>query len=735
MRKISMRILLYVICFMAAVLVAGYSDAHEGHKAITTKGVEIDAQGRLILQPQAREAIGLKTVEVTFGDIRNALILPGELILDFRARSFSGSLVEGLVDKINVRPGQFVKEGEVLAIIRSIELESLQRELLNKTIRLGLIRQELKRAQFLGERIVSGKDSQMLESEREITKVSINSLSQKLRALGINEKALTSVQDSSLIVDNFPLLAPQSGYITELDITVGRQVETDEHLVEIHDTRHLAVDIKITEDRIGLIRKGQPIRLKFSKSSEALVSTIDIVLPVLNKEDGMFHAYAVIDNSNRSLRPGMFGQVEVELSTVPDAFLIPKEAVVTDGAERYCFVELEEGVYKMQNLVLGLKEGNSIEVLEGVYPGDRVITAGNYELAALFVRGVLSISEDAAKNIALRLEEIDIREIHNTIRVNGRVVPLPGQVAEVALRVSGKVHALRSTLGQYVNAGDKLADIHSLELVSVQLDLIKTAVRLQYTEHQVKLIRNLTEGQMTARKQLLRLESEANELTSRYESLRRTLRLIGLRDDTIDILLKTRRVIPVVSIRAPISGFVTKQSASVGRVVSAGEPLYEITNISTISVEAVLFAQDAPQVLDGGEIKRIIVRAVAYPGREWLAKIELFHPSFAGNDKTLRVWTDLKNEDMALLPGMHLDIHIVTEQEGIKEIAVPIRALINISSKRYVFVQDGETFRRVEVITGLEDAHYAQVIDGLFPGDSVVVEAVNELNNAFSAVR
>lgn len=427
--------------------------------------------------------------------------------------------------------------------------------------------------------------------------------------------------------------------------------------------------------------------------------------------------------------------MEVVLSKVPDAFLIPEEAVVTDGAERYCFVEQEEGVYTMQNLVLGLKEGNLIEVLEGVYPGDRVITSGNYELAALFVQGVLRVSEESAQNISLRLDEINIHEIHKTIRVNGSVVPLPGQVADVALRVSGKVHALHTTLGQYVDAGEILVDIYSSELVNVQLDLIKTAIRLRFAERQVKLIRELTESQMTSRKKLLRLETEAIELKSRYESLRRTLRLIGLQDEIIDTILKTRRDVPVVSIRSPISGYVTKQSASVGSVIDAGESLYEITNIATVSVEALLFAQDVPRVLDGGNIKKIIVRAVAYPGREWLAKIEIFHPSFVGNDKTLRVWTDIKNEDLALLPGMHLDIHIVTEQEVIRDIAVPIRALLTVSTKRYVFIQDGDKFRRVEVITGLEDAHYAQVIDGLYPGDSVVVNGVNELNNAFSAVR
>lgn len=276
-----MRILLLMICSFVTILHVGSLNAHEGHKSITAKGVEIDAQGRLLLQPQAREAIGLETVEVDLGDIRNTMILPGELILDFRAKSFSGSLVEGLVEKIYVRPGKFVEAGDVLAIIRSIELENLQRELLNETIRLALIKKDLERAQLLGEKIVAGKDLQMLESEQEMTRVSINSLAQKLKDLGIDEKALQGVQDSSLIVDNFPLLAPQSGFITELDITVGRQIEPNEHLVEIHDTRRLAVDIKIPEDRVGLIRVGQPIQVKFRESSMTRLSAINVVLPVL----------------------------------------------------------------------------------------------------------------------------------------------------------------------------------------------------------------------------------------------------------------------------------------------------------------------------------------------------------------------------------------------------------------------------------------------------------------------
>ena len=74
---------------------------------------------------------------------------------------------------------------------------------------------------------------------------------------------------------------------------------------------------------------------------------------------------------------------------------------------------------------------------------------------------------------------------------------------------------------------------------------------------------------------------------------------------------------------------------------------------------------------------------------------------------------------------------------GAKEnvIAVPRRAVVPVGSRRYVFVEQGNEFKRVEVELGRSDAHFVEIIQGIFPGDQVVVSGVNEMNNAFSAVR
>ena len=63
------------------------------------------------------------------------------------------------------------------------------------------------------------------------------------------------------------------------------------------------------------------------------------------------------------------------------------------------------------------------------------------------------------------------------------------------------------------------------------------------------------------------------------------------------------------------------------------------------------------------------------------------------------------------------------------------RALLAVGRRHYAFTEQGKEFKRAEVTLGRRDAHYAEVLHGLFPGDRVVVSGVNEMNNAFSAVR
>ena len=97
--------------------------------------------------------------------------------------------------------------------------------------------------------------------------------------------------------------------------------------------------------------------------------------------------------------------------------------------------------------------------------GDRVVTSGNHELAALFVQGVLKLSEEATRNVGLELAEIDVRRLDEVVRVNGHVVALPDRLSTAAARVAGRVESIHVIPSERVEAGQVLATVSSIVLM------------------------------------------------------------------------------------------------------------------------------------------------------------------------------------------------------------------------------------------------------------------------------
>ena len=136
---------MYAAVAFAGCLVA-LSIAHEGHKAITAKGVEIDEEGLLHLNPMARRALGIAVAKVDFGTIEQSLELNGRLVLPWHRKAFASARVEGVVLEVRVERGDRVKQGDTLAIVESLPVQALRVELDQVRIGLDLIEENLKRA-------------------------------------------------------------------------------------------------------------------------------------------------------------------------------------------------------------------------------------------------------------------------------------------------------------------------------------------------------------------------------------------------------------------------------------------------------------------------------------------------------------------------------------------------------------------------------------------------------------
>ena len=99
--------------------------AHEDHAPLPTKGVTV-AGNNILLSEKARKAIGLTTVEITFGDLHRTVEVNARAELPWNQQAMITSLVPGRIEQVLVRPGESVGAGQELARLASMELESLQ---------------------------------------------------------------------------------------------------------------------------------------------------------------------------------------------------------------------------------------------------------------------------------------------------------------------------------------------------------------------------------------------------------------------------------------------------------------------------------------------------------------------------------------------------------------------------------------------------------------------------------
>ena len=100
--------------------------------------------------------------------------------------------------------------------------------------------------------------------------------------------------------------------------------------------------------------------------------------------------------------------------------------------------------------------------------------------------------------------------------------------------------------------------------------------------------------------------------------------------------------------------------------------------------------------------------------------------------RTVHLWIEVPNPQGQLLPEMFATVTLIT-QAATDTLAVPLQAVLTEGAEQFVFVENGDTYARQNVVVGLKDDRYVEIREGLFPGDRVVVRGGYEINAARTA--
>jgi len=241
----------------------------------------------------------------------------------------------GIVKSINIIEGQSVKKGQVLATIESPEFAKLQEAYLTSKSNLEFLTLEYDRQKTLSdENVNSKKVFQKTKAEFEVEKARFSSLKQQLAVLNLNAGNNTS--------SIMPILAPISGFITEINIKIGSNAEVGKPLLSIVDNSQLHVDLLVYEKDLQKVKPGQNIRFVLTNQDNTEINgKVFNVGKAFENETKSVAVHADISNKSQTLIPGMYVNALIDVGA-RNVQALPVDAVVKADGREFIFI-LEEG--------------------------------------------------------------------------------------------------------------------------------------------------------------------------------------------------------------------------------------------------------------------------------------------------------------------------------------------------------------------------------------------------------
>ena len=176
------------------------------------------------------------------------------------------------------------------------------------------------------------------------------------------------------------ITAPFDGYVGLTDYKIGDKLKNGDLLLTLDDMSSMKAFIYLPEKILPQISGN----IKYIASSKlfpeqkyfGVISNID---QRVNRDSRTIRAYAIIDNKNNNLRPGLMLNIDIILEEIEATMLIPEESVLTSEDFSYVFV-IEEDIAKLKEVNIGISSNGMIQILSGISSEDKVVTLGHEKL-------------------------------------------------------------------------------------------------------------------------------------------------------------------------------------------------------------------------------------------------------------------------------------------------------------------------------------------------------------------
>jgi len=234
--------------------------------------------------------------------------------------------------------GTRVKKGQLIATIENLEFVQLQQDYLEASSQLEFAEKDYQRQEELARENVA---AQKVLQQAKTTLVSWQSraagLKEKLRVLNI---PLERVRKGELSSD-INLYSPIDGYVTEVNVNIGKFVNPSDILFEIVDTEHLHAELTVFEKDIPKVSIGQKVRFTLANETQERTARVYLLGRQIGA-DRTIRIHCHIDKEDTSLLPGMYLKAAIETGGI-EVPALPDRAIIDYQGKKYIFYQMASG--------------------------------------------------------------------------------------------------------------------------------------------------------------------------------------------------------------------------------------------------------------------------------------------------------------------------------------------------------------------------------------------------------
>lgn len=333
------------------------------------EGMATDGMTTMSMDGSVRlSAEDVRTFGITFGTaevrpLRKTIRTTGLVEFDETRMAYVAPKFGGWAERLHVDfTGEPVRAGQPLLDVYSPELVTAQEELLLAA----------RMAESVGESVVEG----VAEGARDL----LESAKRRLRYWDIPEAEIRRILETGEVSRTLTLHVPVSGIVMEKGVVQGQAFRPGTNLYMIADLSTVWIHAEVFEADAALVREGMPAEIRVAAlPGRVFAGRVEYVYPTLGERTRSMKARISLPNPRADLKPGMYATVTFA-ADLGEALTVPSSAVLHTGERAVAFVDMGGGRLMPHELTLGMRGEDHVQVLDGLEPGQRVVTSAQFLL-------------------------------------------------------------------------------------------------------------------------------------------------------------------------------------------------------------------------------------------------------------------------------------------------------------------------------------------------------------------